>query len=153
MVMIAKNISALLLCFIPLIAVAQDPSVEVRGIRLFNVEVLGKSIDSPVVLLERKKPGLADPILVQVDIENDRYFAATICYPKEVPFELARTSINQQYSKFERSSKTDKNGSVALWRNTDKNFSIQLTTSNDAEYLQLILITFRDPGDEKFKQP
>ncbi len=147
-IMIAKSISAILLCIIPFIAVAQDPSVEVRGIRCFNVEVFGKSTDAPVVLLDKKKPGLADPVFVQTDIENDRYFAATICYPKAVPFELARASINEQYSKFEQSSKTDKNGSMALWRNTDKKFSIQLTTSDGAEFLKVILITFRNPTKE-----
>lgn len=153
MVMNIRRVSALLFCFVPLIAVAQDPSVDKRGIRLFNVEVFGKSTDAPVVLLEKKNPGLADPVLVQTDIENDCYSAATICYPKEVSFELARASINEQYSKFEQLSKSDKNGSMALWRNTDKKFSIQLTTSADAEFLKVILITFRNPGNEKIKQP
>lgn len=113
---------------------------ETSRLRLFNTTIFGKTAAEPVVLLKPARPGELDPATVMVDIEDGKYFAATLRYRKEVTFADARRSLNTVYAKHEKKDFANF-PSMGLWRNERDGFSIQL--SEDEDSLVVIYIKFR----------
>jgi hypothetical protein len=108
-------------------------------LRLFNTRIFGKSTSDPVQLLQPVLPGQIAPETVMVDIDEGKYFAATLRYPKTISFNAARKSLNTVYEKYEKESFAN-DPDMGLWRNEDEKFSIQLT--EDENSLTVIYISF-----------
>ena len=109
-------------------------------LRLFDPCVFGKTPSDSVALL---LPGtqMIQPRCIQVDLQDGRYFAATITYDK-VAFEIARRSLNNRYKKYELQDFA--NGrELALWRNTKGKYAIQLSSFDDEDELRIIYIQFQ----------
>jgi hypothetical protein len=122
-----------------LIGLALATSAEARDLQLLNAEVLGKSTRSAVTLLRDKRGNEIEPIVVMVDVEKGTYIAATVLYPREASFHEARASLNRLYATYENKDILIPD-SMAVWRNRDKEFSIQLT--RDEEFIGIIYIAF-----------
>jgi hypothetical protein len=114
-------------------------AAEARDIQLFDTEVLGKPTGATVKLLRDRKANEIEPIVVMVDVEKGKYVAATLLYPRSATFHEARASLNRLYAEYENKDILIPD-SMAVWRNRDKLFSIQLT--RDEDVLGIIYIGF-----------
>jgi hypothetical protein len=108
-------------------------------LRLFNPEIFGKTPSDPVTIL---LPGLQgiQPKYIQVDLQDGRYSAALITYGK-IDFEVARRSLNDRYKKFEKALFAN-DPELALWRNTEGRYAIQLSTDDEEHKVRIAYIHF-----------
>jgi hypothetical protein len=114
------------------------------NLQLLDPNIFGKSTKEAVVLLQKKPEGAISPETVMVDINKDRYFAATVNYPKTLTLDQARAVLNKAYKKWERTGYAEHG--MGIWRNEDDKFSIQL--SEDEHNIVVIYIKFSMVTDE-----
>ena len=120
---------------------AQDGTVshDTKELRLFDPSIFGKQPSAPVALLLPGKT-LVQPLRVKVDFKDGCYAAATVTYDK-VNFEEARRSLNKRYKKYELKQYAESK-QLALWRNTQDKYAIQLASFGDEDLIQVIYISF-----------
>jgi len=110
-----------------------------QEIRLFNPKVFGKSVERPITqLIPSETKNAILPMSIQIDIENGKYFAATITYSKKTPFLDIQNEIKKHYPK--ASVKSFGNGDLVVFRNEEEKFAIQVD-NNDCN-IQAIYVPF-----------
>lgn len=115
-------------------------------LRLFNPEIFGLSAESAVSLLLKEPVGTVRPSLIQVDIQDGKFFAATVRYKTALSLSEARRSLNRVYAKWQKPNFAN-DPNMGLWRQEEKKFSIQLT--RDGDEIVIVYIswgTLRDRG-------
>jgi hypothetical protein len=122
------------------------PLAEAKDLQYFNPEVFGCSSSAPVKLFHEMKSDDIEPIIVQMDIKDGIFYAATITYPNEIKFEEARESLNKKYKKYETQYSPEVK--VCNWRVEDKKFVISL--AQEENFLQVLYISFQ-PKEVIFK--
>ena len=120
---------------------AQDGTVshDTKELRLFDPSIFGKQPSDPLALLLPGKH-LVQPLRLKVDFKDGCYAAATVTYDK-VDFDEARRSLNKRYKKYELKQYVD-NKKLALWRNTQDKYAIQLASFGNEDLIQIIYISF-----------
>jgi hypothetical protein len=113
-------------------------------LQLLNTEVFHQSVDIPITTLRSRRLDQIEPSVIQLDVADGKYYAATLIYPKTLAFSDARRAINRVYKKYEHEKFSD-NPQMGLWRVEDSKFAIQLTEHEDGEHLQVIYVTFQPP--------
>ncbi len=132
------NIMRCWLIFVCIIFCCLPSFVEAKNLLLFNTAVLGSSTQDNPQLFYDKKPGDIEPLYIQVDVEKGKYRGAIVCYPLELSFEEARTSINKLYKQYEKESLVK--DWMGAWRLEDENFAIML--SKEEEHINVIYNQF-----------
>lgn len=117
-----------------------------KELRHFNPDIFGKAVDEQVMLLlpDESKEALM-PITVLTDVDKKGiYVAATVHYPYEISFDQARESLNKLYGKYAVDGFKD-NPHMAIWRNEDKGYSIQMVVHFQAieQVIQVIYISYK----------
>jgi len=111
-----------------------------KDLRLLNTCIFRQSVDKPIKPLLPGAPWQIEPLSVQLDIKDGKYYAATVVYPKTLTFSEARIAMNRVYGTHEV-KEFAKFPEMGLWRNEKDEFAFQLT--EDDEYLRAIYITFQ----------
>ena len=138
----------LLFTVTPLVAEVPEKG-NAKTLRLLDTGVFGRKVSEPVVLLLPKLAGSVNPVSIQVDIaEDDRFYAATVSYPKEFGFKQAKASVNSLYAKWEYDSFKN-HQRMGLWRNEDERFALQLTIDDKNDCLDLRYICFQTESQIK----
>jgi hypothetical protein len=144
----AAWIAATYICLgIAHVANAQSHNTTGHLLRLFNTGVFGLSMNDAAVLLEPRLPGALNPTTIMVDVDKDRYFAATVTYPKKISFAEARRCLNSRYRKWEKESFAN-DPTMGLWRNEDDKLAVQL--NDDGDSLKIVYIKFSQVTPEMF---
>jgi hypothetical protein len=97
-----------------------------EDLKLFNPEIFGLSADSSVSLLLKEPAGSVEPSLIQVDIKDGKFYAATVRYKTSLSLADARQSLNRVYAKWQKPNFAN-DPDMGLWREESRRFSIQLT--------------------------
>lgn len=112
--------------------------------KLFNPEILGATTEAPIIMFVDNAKQLVNPKLISLDITNLKYSGVTLFYPTNVSFPEAKAALNTIYRRFELDSfKGTK--TLALWRNTEKRFAIQL--SSDEHGIKMVYLPFAPTAD------
>jgi hypothetical protein len=90
------------------------------NLRLFNPEILGRSVDEPAVLLGASEPHSVDPVSVLTGLKDGRYSSATVFYPERVSLETVRDCIDSIYAKHRYKDFS------TIWRIEEEKFSISI---------------------------
>jgi len=115
--------------FIVVVAFWITQAAGAEGLRLFNPGVFGVSVNSSVRLLLDEPVGI-EPSLIQVDLKDGKFYAATVRYKTRMSLSQARQSLNRLYARWQRPSFAE-DPNMGLWREEEKGFSIQLTKDDD----------------------
>jgi hypothetical protein len=99
-------------------------------LQLFDPSVLGKSTKYALVPLQPREPFAVSPETVQLDIDQDRYYAATVGYPRAISLEDARRALNALYKRWESDTFAE-DPTMGTWRHEEAGFSIQLSEDED----------------------
>jgi len=120
--------------------------LEAAELRLFNPDVLQKSVSEPLPLTLPAGRQAIDPVTISTDIVNGTYAGATVLYPKTVAFLDASVSLDKLYGKFKVSLSSNK-PRMELWRVEESRFAIQLTETQEA--IQVVYLPFSGKRQER----
>jgi hypothetical protein len=112
----------LLLASFPLLVSCIGTAADLKH---FDPSIFGKSVNSNIRLL-LDEPGDIEPSLIQVDVKNGKFYAATVKYSTKMTLDEARRSLNKLYHRWQKPNFANE-PMMGLWRNEEKGFSIQLT--------------------------
>jgi hypothetical protein len=137
--------------FIPLIIIlvilSSYSSLQAKDIQPLNPDFFGQPTSKAVKFLYDKKSDEIEPYLIKTDIRIGKYYAASVYYStSEITFAEVRKSINKLYGSYEKADLLIKN-KMAIWRVTNKEFSIQLTREQD--YIRISYIHYKSLKDQK----
>lgn len=121
-------------------------TVQAKDIQLLNPEFFGQPTLNAIKLLYDKKSDESEPYNITTDIKCGIYYAASVFYSKNVTFAEARKSLNKLYNGYENIALLQKDR-IAVWRVTNKEFSIQLTREED--HIRINYIHYKSVGANK----